>query len=572
MATPRVWLSVFVPALALVLVAAAASAQYMYLDSNRDGVHTSADIVNSIGPTTFDVWLSTDHNRDGSMATCSTSTTQLTLNSYVICLHAVNGTIAWDSFVNRQPTMGVHFLTTSSATDYKDGYGGSTIFPPGLYLLATLTITVASGTPSIQIVPKIPNTLDQTSFGSHCEGQDFDNTLKLGSDWLDSDGLEFGSGGTPNRSPTLSQPLDMTVATGTPQSQQLTASDPDGQPLTFSKAMGPDYVSIATLDGGSSTATGEIYVAPRIGDTGNGSTSISVTDGFASDSKSLSTTVTSGPNHSPVLSIEPSVVATAGRISNYPLHGSDADGNSLQFSLASGPDYASVLTLRSAAGGAAGSLRLAPGLCQLGSAAATVAVTDGIASCSRTLSIDVLPAGPAPPSQPAFFRTGRYPNSVALGDLNNDGHPDIITTGPGAPGISVLLGVGDGTFGPVTVYPGPVGSTWPFSLAIADLNGDSRLDVAVTDDDGPGVAVLLGNGDGTLRPAVKYAGGSGPTGIVVADTAGRIWWFRTMDSTGYPFTLGVEMEHSFLPGPVQWAMTHPSASRSAISTSTEIPT
>ncbi|HYQ88619.1 MAG TPA: hypothetical protein VEU09_03215, partial [Candidatus Binatia bacterium] len=52
-------------ALALLLLAPPSSAQYIYLDSNGDGVHTAADVLHAVGPTVVDIWLDIGHNRDG---------------------------------------------------------------------------------------------------------------------------------------------------------------------------------------------------------------------------------------------------------------------------------------------------------------------------------------------------------------------------------------------------------------------------------------------------------------------------------------------------------------------------
>ncbi|HEY6784693.1 MAG TPA: hypothetical protein VI159_07050, partial [Gemmatimonadales bacterium] len=74
---------------------ASAQAQYVYLDTNGDGVHTTADVLAPAGVTSLEVWIRTDHNRDGSLATCDTGDGDLTINGYEVILHGTNGTLAW---------------------------------------------------------------------------------------------------------------------------------------------------------------------------------------------------------------------------------------------------------------------------------------------------------------------------------------------------------------------------------------------------------------------------------------------------------------------------------------------
>jgi hypothetical protein len=186
-----------------ILVPPIASAQYMYLDTNGDGLSTSADQIDPGGPTTLDVWVRTDTNRDGSPAECVTQDGDLTINSYEFILHAVGGTVAWSGFTNHQPDFTVNLGHGESAIDYHNGFGGGTILPPGTYRLASVTVNITLGTPSIQIAASTPlSGVYLTSFGSRCSGNDFDNTLKLGSDWFDVDGASYR--GAQNAAPVLS--------------------------------------------------------------------------------------------------------------------------------------------------------------------------------------------------------------------------------------------------------------------------------------------------------------------------------------------------------------------------------
>ncbi len=103
---------------------------------------------------------------------------------------------------------------------------------------------------------------------------------------------------------------------------------------------------------------------------------------------------------------------------------------------------------------------------------------------------------------------------VAIGDFNGDRKLDLALSRNSIPGtVSILLGVGDGSFPTHTEYP--VGAN-PRTIAAADLNGDGKLDVLTADASNQygTISVLLGNGDGTFQDDVDYAIGTSPTMVV----------------------------------------------------------
>ncbi|HEV8129391.1 MAG TPA: hypothetical protein VGQ14_07020, partial [Candidatus Eisenbacteria bacterium] len=96
-------LSTLVPlGLLVVLAAVPAGAQYLFLDTNGDGVHDSNDALAPSGPTNIDIWYVTDKNRDGTPAICDVDAgVGLTINSYTVVLHSVGGDVQWGPMQNR---------------------------------------------------------------------------------------------------------------------------------------------------------------------------------------------------------------------------------------------------------------------------------------------------------------------------------------------------------------------------------------------------------------------------------------------------------------------------------------
>jgi hypothetical protein len=108
--------------------------------------------------------------------------------------------------------------------------------------------------------------------------------------------------------------------------------------------------------------------------------------------------------------------------------------------------------------------------------------------------------------------------SLALGDLNKDGYPDIVATNFGSNNVDVLINNRSGGFGgasSVVVGNGPIG------VAIADLNGDGNPDVATANYSDSSVGVLIGNGNGTFQAVSAHpVGTSTPQSLAAADMNG----------------------------------------------------
>lgn len=120
-----------------------------------------------------------------------------------------------------------------------------------------------------------------------------------------------------------------------------------------------------------------------------------------------------------------------------------------------------------------------------------------------------------------------YPNAMAKGDFNGDGIPDLVLVGQTAPNptgtaMTLLLGNGSGGFSASTGSPIAIGGATAVAVAVGDFNADGFEDLAVADDNGSAVAVLLGDGSGGFTPAAgsPFAAGTNPNSIVAGDFNG----------------------------------------------------
>jgi hypothetical protein len=135
-----------------------------------------------------------------------------------------------------------------------------------------------------------------------------------------------------------------------------------------------------------------------------------------------------------------------------------------------------------------------------------------------------LSGGYAAPSS-GNFNPG--PNSIVAADVNGDGELDLVALTP-YNGVFIYLGKGDGTFqAPVAYATGCTTGTGACNaLAVGDLNGDGKPDLALDANEttGGGISILLNNGTGAFGTATYYpvaiSGVFAGAGIAIGDVNG----------------------------------------------------
>ncbi|GJM21686.1 MAG: hypothetical protein DHS20C15_16010 [Planctomycetota bacterium] len=135
---------------------------------------------------------------------------------------------------------------------------------------------------------------------------------------------------------------------------------------------------------------------------------------------------------------------------------------------------------------------------------------------SNTLQA-VLADAPLPPAllYPGFeFQAGPFPIAVDAGDVNADGHQDLVVATQETNELTVLVGAGDGTFSIAEQFT-IAGD--PEDLTLADFNSDGHLDLAVAASLTDFVHLFHGAGDGSFTPTQVLMPGNTPKVVTSAD-------------------------------------------------------
>jgi hypothetical protein len=122
-------------------------------------------------------------------------------------------------------------------------------------------------------------------------------------------------------------------------------------------------------------------------------------------------------------------------------------------------------------------------------------------------------------SYPAWDRATSYvmDSFVVIGDFDEDGIPDLAVSVPGrSDTVDVWLGNGDGSLKAQQPHGGQPGG----NLFVGDVNRDGHLDIVISNNNSANIAVLLGRGNGTFNKSGDFSTGEGAVEIVIRDWDG----------------------------------------------------
>ena len=421
------------------------------------------------------------------------------------------------------------------------------------------TVDSSAGTGSLRVAPP----LSQAAGGYSATVGVTDRTLSS------EKSLQITVSPRAETAPQLGLPANVTVNAGSLLDVGATAIDADGDPLTFSKASGPAFATVTTVNPGTGLGTGNVHLAPQISDAGDWAITVRVSDGTLTDQKTLFAHVPGRTNHAPILNAFFSpVTIRALSVANISVFASDQDGDIVSVAITSGPAFATLTLLGQQPGSTQAQIRLAPGLNDLGNTVVQVQATDGLASDSKSFEVDVTPANRSPVLVPPqnmtmivgsiaeqtvhasdpdgdfiSFVKGTGPSYVTVFTSLSNPPTGIIRLTPGQTGTasaSVIakdsfggqdeeffqITVEAGTFppacGPETFNTDSLPSSPAYAVEAADLDGDDIPDLAVGTINERTIQVLRGNGSGGFAPVVTLPTLGAPYDVAVADLNGDL--------------------------------------------------
>jgi hypothetical protein len=343
--------------------------------------------------------------------------------------------------------------------------------------------------------------------------------------------------GTGNRAPTISGTPAAAVTVGQAYSFRPTASDPDGQSLTFAIANAPAWADFNAATGVLSGTPGSTHV----GQTTN--IVITVSDGQASASLPAFSITVLAANSPPRISGTPTTSVTVGQAYSFTPTASDGDaGQTLTFSIANRPAWAAFSSATGRLSGtpaAAGTFSNVVISVSDGAATATLpAFTITVAAANRAPVISGTPTTSVTAGQAySFTPTASDPDSGQTLTFSVAGAPSwaAFNTSTGRlSGTPTASQVGTYSGIVITVTDGTLSASLPaFSITVADIQtGSATLSwtpPTLNEDGTPltnlrGYRVYYGTSSANLGTVVDIPN-AGTTSAVIENLSPATWYF-----------------------------------------------
>ncbi|CAF1190267.1 unnamed protein product [Rotaria sp. Silwood1] len=121
----------------------------------------------------------------------------------------------------------------------------------------------------------------------------------------------------------------------------------------------------------------------------------------------------------------------------------------------------------------------------------------------------------------SFTGSAPCPQSIAVGDLNNDSQLDVIVGNYGMDNIKIFFGDANGTFLTQTIFSTGFLSL-PTSVVVKDLNNNNQLDIVIANSGNDNIGILFGHGNGSFDGPITYYTdiGSNPQSVDIGDFNG----------------------------------------------------
>jgi len=207
-----------------------------------------------------------------------------------------------------------------------------------------------------------------------------------------------GGGGGGNNAPAFTSNAPTSAVVGQAYSYQATASDADGDALSWGLITAPS--------GMTASATGLVSWTPSAGQTGSHNVRLDVSDGVVSVSQNWTVNVAAagGGNQPPVITSTAPTAATVGQAYSYQAAGSDPNGDPLTWTLPVKPTGMNI--------SAAGLITWTPTAGQVGNHNCTLNLSDGLVSATQSWTISVAAAGGGGgQTEPSGGSGGAYPGN-----------------------------------------------------------------------------------------------------------------------------------------------------------------